>query len=43
MNANVEKGLPSSAGGMKGFLARPPWPGLMAFVIVFVVQALATR
>jgi hypothetical protein len=40
MNANVEKGLPPTAGGMKGFLARPPWPGLMAFIIVFVVQAL---
>ena len=39
MSANVEKGLPDT-GGMKGLLAKPPFPGLMAFFIVFIVQAL---
>jgi len=27
-------------GGLKGMLYRPPWVGLLAFIIVFVVQAL---
>ena len=31
---------PQQRSGLMGLLARPPWIGLLAFVIVFVVQAL---
>lgn len=31
---------PAPAGGLMALLYRPPWVGLLAFVIVFVVQAL---
>ncbi|MEE4185598.1 MAG: hypothetical protein V2J12_07520 [Gammaproteobacteria bacterium] len=38
MSASAEDATPR--GGIMGLLYRPPWVGLMAFVIVFVVQAI---
>jgi hypothetical protein len=32
--------MPGAGGGLKGFFYRPPWVGLLAFIVVFVVQAL---
>lgn len=43
MNANVETqpgADPGSDKGLKSFFYRPPYVGLLAFVVVFVVQAL---
>jgi hypothetical protein len=39
MSANLES-TTSGSGGLKSWLHRPPYIGLMAFLIVFVVQAL---
>lgn len=39
MSVEVDS-LPKPGGGLKGFFYRPPWVGLLAFIVVFVVQAL---
>ena len=39
MSANLES-TTSGNGGVKSWLHRPPYIGLVAFLIVFVVQAL---
>ena len=38
MSVEVDS-LPKPGGGLKGFFYRPPWVGLLAFIVVFVVQA----
>ena len=39
MSANIKADV-GSGGGLKAFFYRPPWVGLLAFLVVFVVQAL---